>query len=160
MSKSRKIVVGILTLILLLTSIAVVGWVSKQVAPIKWRAYGEINQQQGQAIKGFDAISYMNKHSAILGSDLFQTEYEGATWYFSSKENLEQFKTNPSENAPQIGGFCAFAASKGFTAEADPTVFTVVDGKLFLFADQNFKEKWLEELDNGSMQTSLHNWNK
>ena len=55
---------------------------------------------------------------------------------------LEKFKANPEQFAPQFGGYCSFAVSKGYTADGDPNAWKVVDGKLYLNYSPKVKEMW------------------
>ena len=56
------------------------------------------------------------------------------------------FEESPTKFAPQFGGYCAFAVSKGFTANTDPNAFEFINDKLYLFADIEMKANWLEQL--------------
>ena len=62
--------------------------------------------------------------------------------------------------APQFGGFCAFAVSKGFTADPTPEAWHIEDGKLYVFADQNVRDDWVATLAEGSLERSQKNWAK
>ena len=64
----------------------------------------------------------------------------------------------PKKYAPQLGGYCALAVSKGFTAQIDPNSWHIEDGKLYLFNDDNVKSDWLAELDNGVVKQCEVNW--
>ena len=72
-------------------------------------------------------------------------EYKQAKYQFSSKENLEVFKSNPEKYRPQLGGWCAFAMIEGVSI--NPKSFKVIDGKLYLFYD-------------GVWGDTLKRWNK
>ena len=65
------------------------------------------------AIKGYDTVAYFTESKPVKGSEEFTTQWHGATWQFSSKENLELFKANPDKYAPQYGGYCAWAMADG-----------------------------------------------
>ena len=73
----------------------------------------------------------------------FKTEWRGADWYFASAENLELFKANPEQYAPQYGGYCAWAVAQGKLAKGDPLVYTLIEDKLYLNYDTNINNKWL-----------------
>ena len=51
-------------------------------------------------------------------------------------EVMDAVATDPERYATQFGGYCAFAVSHGSTADAAPTVWTIVDGKLYLNYNQ------------------------
>jgi YHS domain-containing protein len=97
------------------------------------------------AIKGFDTVAFFTAEQAVEGNPQYSFIWNGAKWYFSSADNMEKFKANPEQYAPQFGGYCAWAVSKGYTADGDPNVWKVVDGKLYLNYNRQVKEKWEAE---------------
>lgn len=97
------------------------------------------------AIKGYDTVAYFTAENPVLGNPQYEFVWNGAKWFFSSKENLEKFKANPEQYAPQFGGYCSWAVSHGYTADGDPNAWKVVDGKLYLNYNQKVKEKWEAE---------------
>lgn len=97
------------------------------------------------AVKGFDTVAYFTEETAVAGNPQYSYLWNGAKWYFSSAENMEKFKAAPETYAPQFGGYCSFAVSKGYTADADPQAWKIVDGKLFLNYNQKVKEMWEAE---------------
>jgi len=95
-----------------------------------------------KAIKGYDTVAYFTENKAVKGSDKFTTKYNGATWLFSSQENLELFVASPKKYAPQYGGYCAYAVSQNGTASIKPELFTIHDGKLYLNYNKSINDKW------------------
>lgn len=96
------------------------------------------------AVKGYDTVSYFQGNGApVKGSEKFQTQWRGANWHFSSQANLDAFKANPEKYAPQYGGYCAWAAAHGTLAKADPKIYKLENGKLYLNYDQSIADKWL-----------------
>ena len=96
------------------------------------------------AISGYDAVSYFSKDGVpVKGSKKFKTKWNGATWLFSSEENLNKFKSNQTKYAPQYGGYCAWAAAHETLAKSDPKAYTIVNGKLYLNYNKSIRDKWL-----------------
>lgn len=95
-----------------------------------------------KAVGGYDTLTYYDEDGPVKGSEDFQTSWHGADWYFSSAENLEKFKADPTQYAPQYGGYCAWAAAHGTLAKGDPEIWDIVDGKLYLNYDQSIQDKW------------------
>lgn len=95
-----------------------------------------------EAIKGYDTVAYFTENKAVEGESKFSTEYKGATWLFSSQENLELFRNSPETYAPQYGGYCAYAVSQGSTASIKPELFTIHEGKLYLNYNKSINDKW------------------
>ena len=99
-----------------------------------------------KAAGGFDVVSYFQgEGNPVKGSKEFKTEWKGAQWFFSSKENLDTFKKEPEKYAPQYGGYCAWAAAQGNLAKGDPKVYHIENGKLYLNYNKSIKKKWFPE---------------
>lgn len=97
------------------------------------------------AVKGFDMVAYFTEQTPVEGNPQFSFIWNGAKWYFSSAENMEKFKAAPETYAPQFGGYCSFAVSKGYTADGDPNAWNIVGGKLYLNYNQEVKKMWEAE---------------
>ncbi|MEM5518782.1 YHS domain-containing (seleno)protein [Henriciella sp. AS95] len=97
------------------------------------------------AVQGHDVVAYFTEGKPVKGSNDFTTKYQGATFKFSSAENLAAFKADPARYAPQYGGYCAWAVAEGKTAKGDADHWKIVDGKLYLNYNKKIQERW--ELD-------------
>ena len=98
--------------------------------------------KNGKAIDGYDPVTYFTEGVAKKGLESFSTEWNAATWFFSSQENLDRFKTHPEKYAPQFGGYCSFAMMMGQTADASPKIWDIVDDKLYLNANKLVRFVW------------------
>ncbi len=98
-------------------------------------------------IKGYDPVAYFTTGKPVKGAKDFEYQWMGATYRFSSKENLELFKKTPEKYAPQYGGYCSYAVSQGYTAPVDPEAWDIVNGKLFLNYSKAVQKKWREKRD-------------
>jgi YHS domain-containing protein len=97
------------------------------------------NLQKGLAIEGYDPVAYFAEKKAIKGSKGFAHTYRNATYYFSSKANLDVFKKSPTTYEPQYGGWCAYAmGNTGEKVEVDPETFKIINDKLYLFYNKYF----------------------
>jgi len=67
----------------------------------------QFNLDNGIAINGYDPVAYFKKGAAVKGKNELAVFDQGVTYYFSSVENKEEFKKNPSNYEPQYGGWCA-----------------------------------------------------
>jgi hypothetical protein len=148
--------IGIAILIVVIGTFATV----KKVSPLSWGWWGATNTSEGIALKGYDPVAYFQSDSAVLGSGAHTIEWNDATWHFASAANRDLFKGEPEMYAPQFGGFCSFAASKGFTADSEPDAWHLLDGHLYVFADQNVRDQWVAGLAEGSLEVSERNWMK
>ncbi len=88
------------------------------------------------AIKGYDPVAYFTQNQAVEGSAKYSYHWLGATWHFTSAENLDLFKADPAKYAPQYGGYCADGVSLGtVTTNVDPKAWRIIDGKLYISYD-------------------------
>jgi YHS domain-containing protein len=100
------------------------------------------------AIGGYDPVAYFTQGKAVKGTAANALVFEGVTYYFSSTQNKETFRTAPSSYEPQYGGWCAYAMGKnGEKVEVDPETFKIIEGKLYLFYNKYFNN-------------TLNSWNK
>src|SRR5437016_9928131 len=70
-----------------------------------------LKNKDGAAILGYDAVAYFTENKPLKGDPRFQSEYEGAKYYFASSEHKALFDANPAKYAPAYGGYCGYAAS-------------------------------------------------
>lgn len=94
----------------------------------------------GVGLGGYDPLSYRAFDKAVTGLPEHTTEHGGATYRFSSSDNLASFKGD--EHAPAYGGYCAYAASMGRLSPADPLVFEIYEGQLLVFTSADFKDQF------------------
>ncbi|MGI9433091.1 MAG: YHS domain-containing (seleno)protein [Myxococcota bacterium] len=99
----------------------------------------------GVAIHGYDPVAYFDEGAPREGSKEHTLEWRGATWRFASAEHLERFRADPESFAPQYGGYCAYAVSQGATADGDPELWAIVDGKLYLNLNPAIQKRWDED---------------
>ncbi len=109
------------------------------------------------ALKGYDSVAYFTQNKAIKGSKQFTYTYKGATWRFSSQENLNAFTANPTHYAPQYGGYCSYAVSINKLAPSDPTVFELHGGKLYLNYNKDVHKQWQQQKAQSIMHAD-QNW--
>ncbi|WP_435235939.1 YHS domain-containing (seleno)protein [Psychromonas sp. PT13] len=99
------------------------------------------------AIRGYDTVAYFTENAPVKGKKAHSMEWQGATWRFSSNENLALFKANPEKYAPQYGGYCAYAVANGSLASIEPEQFTILNDKLYLNYNADVQQQWLEKRD-------------
>jgi YHS domain-containing protein len=126
-------------------------------APNAMAATPEIYAENGIAIDGTDAVAYFTEGAPITGDEAITFDYMGATWRFASEENRDMFVADPTAYAPQYGGYCAFAVSKGATAPTAPDAWTIVDGKLYLNFSISVRERWRQDIP-GNIAAADANW--
>lgn len=114
---------------------------------------------EGTAAGGFDAVSYFQGDTPRRGEMVNSFDWQGAKWLFATPENLAAFKTEPEKYAPQFGGYCAYAVSKGATAKGDPEVFTVLNGKVYFNFSKSVQVLWRQDVP-GNIAKAEANWPK
>lgn len=101
---------------------------------------------QGVALDGYDAVAYFTENAPRPGRPEFTADHDGAQYRFASAENRDAFAKDPAKYAPQYGGYCAWAVSRGYTADVDPQTGRVVNGKLYLNYNPDVAQKWGENV--------------
>lgn len=91
---------------------------------------------------GYDLVSYFTESKPVRGSGRYNVEYQGVTYLFSSEANKAAFEKDPAKYLPAYGGYCAYGVAKGKKFWADPTVWEIVDGTLYLNLDKSIQQEW------------------
>jgi YHS domain-containing protein len=94
------------------------------------------------AIKGYDVVAYFLESKPVKGVKDINYSWNGATWYFSSKENKELFSKNPEKYAPQYGGYCAYGWAQGYAVKIEPDAWAIENGKLYLNYNKKVQKDW------------------
>ncbi len=120
----------------------------------------------GFAISGYDVVSYFDLDQSKVGKPQtapapgkagITADYNGATFAFSTAENRARFVTNPAAFAPQYDGHCAYGVAQGGKVPGNPTLWRIVDGKLYLNITKNVVGFWEADIP-GNLNTSGKNW--
>ncbi len=132
--------------------------------PALWLATGpasaaspEVFTRDGAAIGGYDPVAYFTKGKPVKGDAAHSVTWKGAEWRFATAENKASFEADPAAYAPQYGGYCAFAVSRGYTAKTEPDAFTVHEGKLYLNFDKGVRRRWERDVP-GNISKGDANW--
>lgn len=116
-----------------------------------------LKNKEGAAILGYDPVAYFTDHKAVKGSARFQSEYEGAKYYFANADHKSAFDANPSKYAPAYGGYCGYAASIDRLSPISPEWFQIIDGKLILQHNKKAYDKFNADLK-GNVVKADQNW--
>ncbi|MEZ5354211.1 MAG: YHS domain-containing (seleno)protein [Bryobacteraceae bacterium] len=111
---------------------------------------------KGVAVEGYDAVAYFTAGEPTKGSPAFEHTWQGVKWHFANAANLEAFKKDPAKFAPQYGGYCAYAVSKGSTAGISPKAWQIVNGKLYL--NHRFAKGKFDKDVPGNIEKADRNW--
>lgn len=111
----------------------------------------------GLAVHGYDVVAYFTESKPIKGDAKFATTFGAATYRFVSQSNLDQFKANPAKYVPAYGGYCAFGVSVNAKFDGDPTLWKIVDGRLYLNLDKAIQQAWLKDVPR-NIKKAEANW--
>ncbi|WP_169546308.1 YHS domain-containing (seleno)protein [Sneathiella aquimaris] len=113
----------------------------------------------GWAAEGYDVVAYFTESRPVEGLSAFKHKWQGVNWRFSSAANRDLFAKDPSQYAPQFGGYCAYAVSQGYTASVIPEAWSIVEGKLYLNYSKGVQEIWEKDIP-GYISAGTENWPK
>jgi YHS domain-containing protein len=90
-------------------------------------------------LKGYDPVAYFTEGKPVKGDAQFFHDWDGGRYHFASAKHRDLFAAAPGRYAPQFGGYCTGAMSKGVRAEGNPEAWVIQDGKLFVFGQLRAK---------------------
>lgn len=120
----------------------------------------------GFAVSGYDVVSYFDlqqseigvrQQSPLPGSTAITAEYNGSQFAFATDANRDRFLTDPTSFAPQYDGHCAFGVAQGGKVPGNPTLWRIVDGRLYLNITSNVVGFWEQDIP-GNLIRSENNW--
>lgn len=113
-------------------------------------------QSPSVSLKGHDPVAYFTEGRPVKGSTALNYDFDDARYFFSSQKNRERFAASPDRYTPQYAGLCATGMAFGVKTHADPTVWKIVDGKLYVFSSTQARERF--ESDASLLAKSQQNW--
>lgn len=122
--------------------------------------------ETGYAVSGYDVVSYFDlpqsaigqpQQSPIAGLTSFTADYNGAQFAFATAANRDRFLADPARYAPQYDGHCAYGVARGGKAPGNPTLWRIVDDRLYLNVSRNVVGFWEADIP-GNLLTSEANW--
>lgn len=132
--------------------------VAHRVAPVSSGLLGNYHVASGLALAGYDPVAYFTAGMPVEGMRQFTVEWAGVSWRFAGPDDRDLFLTDPQSFAPQFGGYCALAVSKGFVADTSPEAWFIYEKKLYLFRDEKSRAEWIAALSTGSLRAAEANW--
>lgn len=135
---------------------AVLSVLSLRVAAVEPKPPVNVTRS-GVAMDGYDVTAYFTGGAPARGRAEFEYRWNGAVWRFASAANRDHFAQTPQRYAPQFGGYCAWAVSRGYTATIDPEAWRIVDGRLYLNYSKRVQRMWEEDL-RGNIAKGEANW--
>lgn len=109
------------------------------------------------AIDGFDPTVFFDRGAAIRGREENAVQYKGATYWFRTEANKAAFNKAPFQYVPQYGGHGAYGIFLNEVVEADPRLWSVENGRLYLFSTADRRDAWLRSQDSHRRKAD-RNW--
>jgi YHS domain-containing protein len=98
------------------------------------------------ALRGADPVVYFTESTHRIGSAQNAAMWNGTTWHFTSAANRDAFAADPEAYAPQFGGYCAFAMSRGSIASSVPEAWTIFENRLYLNFSLSVRTQWARDI--------------
>jgi YHS domain-containing protein len=102
-------------------------------------------ERDGLGLGGFDPISYRLGTKPQVGSHAYECVWRGLVWRFASAANRAAFLQAPETYAPRIGGYDAERIASDVLVAADPEIFVVRGGGLYLFRNAEHRRRFLDD---------------
>lgn len=110
-------------------------------------------------VQGYDLVSYHISERPYRGNGNHVATHNGVNYLFATAENKTKFEKNPTKYLPAYGGYCAFGVSVGKKFIADPEIWEIVDGQLYMNLDNKIKGMWVKDIP-GNIKKANINWKK
>ncbi len=109
------------------------------------------------AIHGYDSVAYFDEGRARVGKAAFTVKHDDAAYRFVSEANKKKFESNPRRYAPQYGGYCAYGVAVSAKFDGDPTLYRIVDDKLYFNLNPDIQKQWQKDIA-GNIAKANRNW--
>ncbi len=94
-------------------------------------------------LDGYCPVELVLQESWVEGSEKLAAAFEGRTYYFSGKKQLQAFQANPSRFAPAVAGMdLVLAAEKGKAASGHTETCVIYQERLYMFSSQATLERF------------------
>ncbi len=122
--------------------------------------------ETGYALSGYDPVAYFSleqapldqpQPAAVPGRADITTDWNGATWAFATEANRDRFIADPEAYAPAYDGHCAYGVAKGGKVPANPNLWRIVDGRLYVNITPTIVGFWSADVD-GNIRAADGNW--
>ena len=106
---------------------------------------------------GYDLVSYHTGEKPQRGNGNHAVVHDGVTYLFTGKASKRAFEAAPAKYLPAFGGYCAYGVAVGKKFVADPDVWEIVDGRLYLNLDNKIKGLWAKDIS-GHIREADSRW--
>ena len=144
----------------LVAGAAIVGGVAGSIQVLaQARAVAQTNPPATDriALKGYDPVAYFTLSTPTAGVAEYNHVYDGVRYYFANSRHRDMFKANPEKYLPQFGGNCANNMANGVRRDSDPTIWVIVNDKLYVFAGAPGADRFRREGETAALK-AVANW--
>jgi len=113
--------------------------------------------RNGIGIQGYDPVAFFTEQRPVKGNPQFQSDYNGAKYYFASADHKAAFDKDPTRYEPQFGGYCAYGVSHGAKAPVKIEAWQIVNGRLLMQYDLGVKDDFNKD-QQGTLKKADQNW--
>jgi YHS domain-containing protein len=111
------------------------------------------------ALGGYCPVAYVAMNQAMKGIPAISSTYKGKTYLLANADAKKMFDAAPEKYVPAYDGICATGVAMGMKLESSPELFTIHDGKAYLFSDQKAKAMFDQD-KSGTIRKADANWPK
>ena len=108
-------------------------------------------------VQGYDVVGYFTDNQPVKGDGNHVAVHDGVNYLFASDEHKKLFEANPEKYLPQYNGWCAYGVAVNKKFISDPTVWKIVDGKLYLNLSREISDTWVKDIA-GNIKKANANW--
>jgi YHS domain-containing protein len=110
------------------------------ITPVLAQAPNTGREAPALALEGYDPVAYFTDGKPAKGSPEFRHDWDDARYWFTGAQHRATFIANPERYAPQFGALCATGLSLGKRVRANPEIWRIVSGKLYVFASSKARD--------------------
>ncbi len=109
------------------------------------------------ALQGYCPVAYVVMGKAVKGDPKVSSVNEGHRYLFVNADAKKMFDAEPTKYQVAYEGWCATAVSMGKKLKSDPKLFTLHDGRTYLFSNAEAK-KTFDGMPDGVIKRADAQW--
>lgn len=111
----------------------------------------------GVALGGYCPVAYVVMNQSMKGDPQHKSVHQGKTYYFANADAKKMFDAAPAKYVPAYDGLCATVVAQGMKLKSDPTLFSIHNGRAYLFSNAQAKAMF-EKDKSGVIAKADANW--
>jgi len=131
---------------------------SFSISYIPLKIHAKYYKENNLVIDGYDVVKYFTEKKPKKGFEFYFLKWNDFNWVFNNSGDMKMFSANPQKYAPRYGGYDSYWVTKNIAYPADPNIFYIFRGKLYLFSSEENKELFTTDIKKSIAEASI-NWN-